>query len=149
VWGNKVNYLALKNEIGLAAYNDMTDQQIADALNAAISAGNQPVPLATVQAYLMENGIWGGIRLAGLQTRSQPLQAAALTAIDLFNSTIPTIDLTLPAVQQMMGAFITAAIMTTDQQAAINALGVAQTTRAMQVFGSVVTVNDVSAARAM
>lgn len=144
------DYAGLLAEITKPAYDGLTDQQTADALNAPITV-IRDVRIADVVGYLAVNG-----KLPLILNYSGADQAAQATCTS-FKSIITTPSLTTfecskpgtyAAIQSFLSAFVAASLISADDQAALLALAQATSTRARELGFGQATVAQIAAARA-
>lgn len=144
-----MDYTILSNEIRLPQYEDMTDSEIADALNALSAATRQRVAVATLQARAYEIGASMALRMA-IVAPETPAQLRVLCeeVLSLVNSRLDSIDLDNPSAVQMFGALVQAGVLTQQKAAQIDGLAtVPGRSRAQELGLPAVTVEDVEAAR--
>ncbi len=129
-----MNLQALKTEISKAEYDGMTDQQIADAVNAKTVTSRRLVPNWEFKKHAIENGYWptivmfseSGATIPG----TEPAQAVPVTLRGLCISVLawltdPKIDNTdmdLPATLAMIGGLQQAGIITETHATQLSAL---------------------------
>lgn len=145
-----MDYTILSNEIRLPQYENMTDSEIADALNALSAATRQRVAVATLQARAYEIGASMALRMA-IVAPETPAQLRALCeeVLSLVNSRLDSIDLDNPSAVQMFGALVQAGVLTQAQAAQIDGLAtVPGVSRAVALGLGAVAEADVAAARA-
>lgn len=149
-----MNYSALHAEIALPAYADMSDTEIAAALNAETVQEIRDVPTSEARGLLLATGEWGALVLLA---RSQPsesvpaeLIAAAITAEDTLRLT-ETIEVSdsvnWGAVQAMLGALTSAGVISVGTRDALLALRDTTTSRAAQIGLGLVRPGDIATAR--
>ena len=145
-----MDYTILSNEIRLPQYENMTDSEIADALNALSAATRRRVPIAELQALAMESGVYTALRVVvGNAQAPAELRAVAQTVLDLANARFADVDMDNASAVQMFGALQQAGIITPQQAAAIDALAtVPGVSRAVALGLGAVAEADVAAARA-
>lgn len=143
-----MDYHVLAVELQQPQYAEMTDQQAADALNAATHARRR-VSIADLQARAMETGVYTALRVAVASDRTPAdLRAVCQTVLDLASARFADVDLDSPASVQMFGTLAQAGIVTAQQAAAIDALAdVALPSWAQAHLGVDVTEANIAAAR--
>ena len=144
-----MDYTILSNEIRLPQYENMTDSEIADALNALSAATRQRVPIAELQARAMESGVYTALRVVvGNAQAPAELRAVAQTVLDLANARFADVDMDNASAVQMFGALVQAGVLTQQQAAQIDGLAtVPGRSRAQELGLGTVTVEDILAAR--
>lgn len=118
--------MTLLEEIQAKCSAELIAAQEHGQIAALVSAGRTKVvkvPIADMQAYLQTQGVWWAIKSAAADPAHAAV-AAAVAVIDVANARYENIDTTLPMVAQMLGALVTAAILTQAQMDALTALGV-------------------------
>jgi hypothetical protein len=118
-----MNEQALIDELKKPEYLGLSNQQAADALNAKTVSTTREVPARELQQLCSENGLWGVLKIAALDTTLQnPPRGAAVNFIDWITSGNP-LNVNNPAVQVQAGLLIAHGLATAEQIAAISALG--------------------------
>jgi hypothetical protein len=130
-----MNEQALIDELKLPQYAGLTDQQAADAVNAkTVQVTREEVPAVELQKVCSENGLWGVLKIAALDTTlGNPPRGAAVNFIDWILSG-NAMSVSNPAVQVQAGILMAHGLATADQIAAIAALGT-QTVRWVDAEG--------------
>lgn len=138
------DYLALKAEIAKAQYNGQSDQQVADTLNAPlIEATGQRVAIAEIQRVAFDRN-----KLLGIIAQAQQGNAAAIAAQYLFGSArFDSVDMSNPQFTATVAALKAASLLDDTDIAAVQALGMHQTSVALKVFGLPVSAADIHAVR--
>lgn len=144
-----MSYQTLAAEIALPAYVGMSDDDVADALNALTAPTRRRVPIADLQARAMETGVYTALRVVvGNAQAPAELRAMAQTVLDLANARFADIDLDNSASRQMFGALQRAGVISQQQAAQIDALAtVPGRSRAQEIGLGVVVEVDIAAAR--
>ena len=97
------------------------------ALAALLSTGRTKLvmtPIADLQAYLQGNGLWWSIKaVAG--DPANPAYQAAQALMDVANARYENIDMSLPIVDQMLGALVDAGIMPQASADALKEMAIA------------------------
>lgn len=142
-------YDVLAGEIVKPEYADMTDAEIAAALNAPGASTRRRVPIAELQARAMESGVYTALRVVvGNAQAPAELRAVAQTVLDLANARFADVDMDNASAVQMFGALQQAGVITAQQAAMIDALAdVPGRSRAQELGLSVVVETDIEAAR--
>lgn len=115
---------ALRDEISKPAYAGLTDQQVADAVNAKTVAVRRPVPTWAVRQAAIEGGFWASLTDAA----ASPVDAVRRLAVNVLawiddqSGTVQTVDMDRPSVVAMRAALVAAGICTQSQADALNAL---------------------------
>lgn len=138
-----MNYQALKTEVAKSEYAALSDQEVADALNASIAGPTQFVPISQIQSYVDSHGLRDGIEDV---VASNP---AARATSRLFAARYETVDVTLPAIQQVLNGLVASSLIAQSDADAVTAMGQTTTSKAIQVWGIPVTVNDISYVRSI
>ena len=81
------------------------------------------VPIADLQAYLQGNGQWWTIK-ACAEDPAHPARSAAQGVVDVVNARYNSIDMTLPIVDQMLGALVAAGVIPQATMDGLKALAV-------------------------
>ena len=115
---------ALSQALAEPQFAGMSDQQIADALNARRVVVRRPVPTWLVRQYAIEQGFWPSLIEARDSGGSQAKRLAitVLAWIDDQSGTIQTVDMDRPAVGQMLQALTLLSITTPAQADALTAM---------------------------
>lgn len=119
-----MNIDALRDEIIKPAYSGLTDQQVADAVNAKAVAVRRPVPTWAVRQAAIEGGFWAAI----VEARDSSVDAVRRLAVNVLawiddqSGTVQTVDMDRPSVIAMRAALVSAGICTQAQADALNAL---------------------------
>ena len=119
-----MNIDALRDEIIKPAYSGLTDQQVADAVNAKAVAVRRPVPTWAVRQAAIEGGFWAAI----VEARDSSVDAVRRLAVNVLawiddqSGTVQTVDMDRPSVVAMRAALVSAGICTQAQADALNAL---------------------------
>lgn len=115
---------ALATKIREPQFSGLTDQAVADAVNALRVSVRRPVPTWLVRQAAIESGYWPSLVEARESTTPQ-LRALAITVlawIDDQSGTIQSVDMDRPAVVAMRAALVHAGIVTQAQADALSAL---------------------------
>ena len=145
-----MNYQTLAAEIALPAYVGMSDDDVADALNALTAPTRRRVPIADLQARAMETGVYTALRVVvGNAQAPAELRAMAQTVLDLSNARFADVDLDNASARQMFGALQAAGVISQQQAAQIDALATVPGRSRAQELGlaAAVSVDDIQAAR--
>jgi hypothetical protein len=104
----------------------MTDQQAADAINAKTVIVRRPVELWRVKQLLIEQGIWGSLKVAVRKSDTPDavygLCVSVIDWIDDPSGKVKTVDVDLPSVQSMLAGLVQIGIGTQADVAALLAL---------------------------
>jgi len=115
---------ALAAKIRDPQYAGLTDQILADAVNALRVSVRRPVPTWQVRQAAIEGGYWSSL-IEARETGANPLRALAITVlawVDDQSGTIQTVDMDRPAVIGMRAALVQAGICSQAQADALSAL---------------------------
>lgn len=138
----------LAAEVADTAYDGMSEQQIADVLNASDRDG--PIPAADIRRYLRAVGALPDIEVIarfGHEDAGKVRAAVAiLGALQDFDSFDLSIAAYAAAVDRDLDACIAAGLLSSDHKAALLGLAANRQTRAGQLGLGLVTVGDVEAA---
>lgn len=142
-----MNYPLLKDELDndpdAVGYAAMSDQQVADSLNASIAGPTRYVAIKDIQSYVDSHGLRDGIEQA------VGSDAAARATSRLFAARYETVDVTLPAIQAVLNGLVASNLITQADADAVTAMGATTTTRAVQVWGIPVTTEDIAYVRSI
>ncbi|MFC0384319.1 hypothetical protein [Muricoccus vinaceus] len=149
-----MDYDLLRAELASPAYDGLSDQAVADALNARTIPVAVDVPTSDARGLLLGTGEWGALCILAERQTSDPtemmIRAAAITARDsmLHTTTLETSrPLYLGAVTQMLGALVMAQAISADSHAALLAMTQSSRSRAEELGLPVVTDQDVLTVR--
>ena len=111
----------LRDEIARPEYAGLSDQAVADAVNAKRVIVRRPVPTWLVRQTAIEAGYWPALVEARDSTTPavRSLAITVLAWVDDQSGTIQTVDLDRPSVVQMRAALVAAGIVTQDQADAL------------------------------
>ena len=115
---------SLASEIALPAYAGMSDQQIADTVNAKTVSVRRPVPTWLVRQTAIEGGYWP-LLVEARESTTPAVRALAITVlawVDDQSGTIQSVDMDRPAVVGMRAALVQAGICSQAEAAALSAL---------------------------
>jgi hypothetical protein len=116
----------LATEIAKPEYADMTDQQIADAVNAKTVSVRQLVPTWLVKQHGIENGYYAKIKIAACDTtipvEVRGLCISVLAWIDDQAGKIQSLDMDLASTYAMVSGLIASSIMTQAQATSLDQL---------------------------
>jgi hypothetical protein len=116
----------LATEIAKPEYTGLTDQQVANAVNAKTVAVRQLVPTWLVKQHAIENGYYAYIKLASENTQIpvevRGLCISVLAWIDDQAGKILNLDMDLPSTQIMVAGLIASGIMTQAQATSLSQL---------------------------
>ena len=123
-----MNLAALKAEIELEAYDGLSDQAIADLVNAKTVTRNRLVETWEVKKHAIENGYWAAIVIACDVSDVVPVQVRGLAIsardwIDDSAGKIKSLDMSLASTQTLIGGLVAAALATQLQANSLLALG--------------------------
>lgn len=144
-----MDYIALANEIntdplalGYAGKGDAQVANILNTVNVSYTANNPLVSLNTLSIWAAKNGVRGPIEQNALNNAST-VQSICLAVKDLLVSMNgPSFDTSNADNKAMVGALVSAGVMTAAQQTALLALGnKSPASRAEVVLGVGVTVS--------
>ena len=146
-----MDYAALKAEIALPAYDGLTDDQIATALNAPLEA-YRDVPAANVRAALVECNAWAAVLKCSRANALDDAWAAAKQIDDGQRDPPQVFQLSRAATRAVysaqVGHLVEAGVLTLDQRNIMAALCRVTTTRAAQLgWARALYPSDVAAAR--
>ena len=144
-----MDYTILAAELQQPQYAEMTDSEIAAALNTPSASTRRRVPISELQAQAMESGVYTALRVVvGNAQAPAELRAVAQTVLDLANARFADVDMDNASAVQMFGALRQAGVITAQQAAAIDALAtVPGRSRAQELGLEPVTEQDILAAR--
>lgn len=114
---------ALRDEIARPEYAGLSDQAIADAVNAKRVTVRRPVPTWLVRQTAIEGGFWPALVEARDTPELRGLAITVLAWIDDQSGTIQTVDLDRPSVVAMRGALVSCGICTQAQSDSLASLG--------------------------
>jgi hypothetical protein len=119
-----MNLSALASKITEPQYRGLSDQLLADAVNALRVSVRRPVPTWQVRQTAIEGGYWPSlVEARGLG--ATPVRALAITVlawVDDQSGTIQSVDMDRPAVIGMRAALVQAGICSQTQADALSAL---------------------------
>lgn len=124
-----MDFSALAVEIAKPEYEGLTDQQIADLLNAKQISKPRATPCWEVQKLAIESGYWASIVIAAEPGSGVPVEVRGLCISCLAwinNPRIETIDLSLSSAQGMVTGLQQAGIITEQQATTLLQLGAEQ-----------------------
>lgn len=115
---------SLSAEIALPAYAGMSDQQIADAVNAKRVSVRRPVPTYLVRRKACEGLYWSDLLDAceSSEVMLKRLSRAMMIWVNDTSGTVQTIDMDLPAVVSVMAGLVSFGVITQPQADALSAL---------------------------
>jgi hypothetical protein len=114
----------LRDEISKPEYVGLTDQQVADAVNAKTVTVRRPVPTWLVRQAAIEAGYWAALADAA----ASPVDAVRRLAVNVLawiddqSGTVQTVDMDRPSVVAMRAALVAAGICTQAQVDGLDAL---------------------------
>ena len=142
-----MNYQILKTEIALPTYSGMTDQEIADSLNAATVSTFKKVDYADVASYLMLVEKYLPIKKSSEGLTPKDSAESFMLAMRTFQS----FDLKKPGVEtavvNLLDALIVDALLTTSDKAAILSLADDTISRARELDLPVIKTGHIETAR--
>ncbi len=116
----------LSDELSKPQYVGLTDQAAADAVNAKTVIVRRPVELWRVKQLLIEQGIWGSLKVAVRKSDTPDavygLCVSVIDWIDDPSGKVKTVDVDLPSVQSMLAGLVQIGIGTQADVAALLAL---------------------------
>ena len=115
---------ALAAKIREPQYAGLTDQLLADAVNALRVSVRRPVPTWLVRQAAIEGGYWPAL-VEARETGANPIRALAITVlawVDDQSGTIQSVDMDRPAVIGMRVALVQAGLCSQAQADALSAL---------------------------
>jgi hypothetical protein len=138
-----MNYDDLKTELAKPAYEALTDQEAADALNAETIVVRQLVPLWQIEKHAIENGYrlaieaaaakWVAEPSADQQAANQVYGAAKIALSYLANSRFENLDFDLDSTKAMLAALVAGGIVTQANADALDAMANGTTSRREQL----------------
>lgn len=130
-----MNYDTLKEELAKEEYKNLSNDEAADALNAATVAARRPAATRDIFIAAMRMGLILTLRTVMLDAEHPAaLRALAQTALDLTDQTVlDVVDMDDPASKALMGALTQYGLMTEEQAAAFDALGTTMISRAEEL----------------
>ncbi len=120
--------------------------QVAAIINAPRYAAYGPIPITPVLIWLAKWGIMPRLREATQGADKQIAGIAEVALLLVQNPNIPALDVSLPAVQQMLTALVLAGVIPIEASDELLALAPIQQSRAEQLGLGTVTADDVSRA---
>lgn len=125
-----MNYQALAAEVAKLEYAELSDQEVADALNAATVVSVRNLPVAEVAAWATESGVMTGLYLVQL-SQDAPIELRAiaqtllnvLETLDEWRIADPSGQPTAAA-ERIIGALVQAGVMTLEQSQDLVSLAV-------------------------
>lgn len=144
----------LKAELLLPAYDGMTDAAIASAINQQGSGADvlHDIDVGDLERYMAAEGILTILRdlAAPGATGDASAIAVARELIALFDSVnVNQFNVHHPRAVAGLAVLEAAAIISTAQHAAINALGITAQTRGQEIGVGLVTIDDITRARTL
>lgn len=114
----------LAAEIAKPEYKNLTDQQIADAVNAKTVVVKRLVPTYLVRQKACEGFYWSDLEDAcsSENVTLKKIARSMMVWIDDKSGTIQTVDMTLPSVAKVVGGLVSFGIITQPQADALSAL---------------------------
>ncbi len=116
----------LATEIAKPEYAGMTDQQIADAVNAKTVSVRQLVPTWLVKQHAIENGYYATIKIyscdSTIPVAVRGLCISVLAWIDDQAGKIESLDMDLASTHAMVSGLIASSIMTQSQATSLDQL---------------------------
>ena len=115
---------ALATKIREPQYAGLTDQAVADAVNALRVTVRRPVPTWLVRQTAIEGGYWPAL-VEARESTTPAIRALAITVlawVDDQSGTIQSVDMDRPAVIGMRAALVQAGICSQAQADALSAL---------------------------
>ena len=119
-----MNLSALAAKIREPQYAGLSDQLLADAVNALRVSVRRPVPTWLVRQSAIEAGYWPSL-IEARESTTPAIRALAITVlawVDDQSGTIQTVDMDRPAVTQMRAALVQAGLCSQAQADALSAL---------------------------
>ena len=119
-----MNMQALKTELTLPKYSEMSDQEAADAINAKTVSRSRLVGTWEVKKKAITDGYWAAIVIASQRTdipvEVRGLCISAIAWLD--DPKIQTIDFSLPSTHALVGGLVASGIATQQQADDLTAL---------------------------
>lgn len=141
---------ALRIETSLPAYQGLPDAQVVALINAPGPDQPAPIPAVWVPQFFGANGLREAVEDLG-HTAGHPLRSACLALVDFFWGVGAgrVFDVTDPGLVAMLDGFVSAGVMTADQEAALIHLNAQPTPSKAATLGfpAGVTTADLQAAR--
>jgi hypothetical protein len=119
-----MNLSALATKIREPQYSGLSDQLLADAVNALRVSVRRPVPTWQVRQTAIEGGYWPAL-VEARESTTPAVRALAITVlawVDDQSGTIQSVDMDRPAVVGMRAALVEAGICSQPQADALSAL---------------------------
>ena len=119
-----MNLSPLAAKIAEPQYAGLTDQAVADAVNALRVTVRRPVPTWLVRQTAIEGGYWPAL-VEARESTTPAIRALAITVlawVDDQSGTIQSVDMDRPAVIGMRAALVQAGICSQAQADALSAL---------------------------
>ena len=148
-----MNCQILATEVAKEEYKDLSDQAVADALNAATITAVRNVPTVEIATWAAENGVMAGLfALERSPETPTPLYGVIKTLLTILERLTEWRILTdggepTGAAAAMMAGLIQAGVMTDEQAGELMAMAMEQTSRAVQLGLQTVLASDVQRAR--
>lgn len=143
-----MNLTNLKTDLLARGYTAASDPvATAVALNALTITQQGAAPAAAVLTWAASNNLLTVIQTLAVNPNSQLQDAAAALMIG-FNGGYAALQLSQPAIQTLIAAFVAGNVMTAAQQASLMALGQTTVNYAVKTYGRAITASDVSVALA-
>lgn len=145
-----MDYQTLKTEISLPAYSGMTDQEIADSLNAATISTFKKVEYSDVASYLRVVGKWLAIHESALESaRSFKLDMQTFNSFDLSKPRILTFPTVQETVNTALDALITDSLIDATDKAVILSMADDTISRARELGLPVIKTGHIETARVL
>ena len=116
----------LSDELSKPEYAGLSDQAAADAINAKAVVVRRPVELWRVKQLAIEQGVWGGLKVAVRKSDTPDLAyglcVSVIDWIDDPSGKVQTVDVDLVSVQTMLAGLVQIGIATQAQVADLSAL---------------------------
>ena len=109
-------------------YSTMTDQQVADVLNAQTRQQTVPIPVDEVKRYLFVNDLWFPIK-----NGTDQVAEAARDAIGMFDQFRVNESDVATKVDSLLSNLVSAGYATSSDKVAVQALGVQTQSRAQEL----------------
>ena len=142
-------FSTLSNTLTGAIYTSMASSGnyngILAALNAPYDTGTHYLQRTVLKNILATNGVYNMLLIASMNPSSPMYEDAVIAIHNLDSSDYPTFTLENPQIQTMIGALVTAGVMTSGAVAELEAQFIPNTsTIAMDILGGAATLDDIT-----
>lgn len=140
--------MTLRDELQKPEYKNLTDQEVADLLNAKNQPRTQPALCRDVKRVAIVAGYWSKLVIASEPSATTPVQVRALciSALEWIKSE-DTIDFELPAVRGLLSGLVATEMINPEQAKELVSLGQTHVSIASELGYSELGAGDVGANR--